>query len=124
MPACLLDARLACRTTWLQYKPETFEALAHTQTVDKLVKFFGYPEQLYDLTFDHTYMCRGLIIDKRRGNMLKVGSSRRQHPPGTAGAHSGRSGCRARRRVAHGASWGRSARASMPRRVQSVFSLE
>ncbi|KAL4448376.1 hypothetical protein ABPG75_005595 [Micractinium tetrahymenae] len=58
--------------TLAQYKPETFEALAHTQTVDKLVKFFGYPAELYDLTFDHTYMCRGLIIDKRRGNMLKV----------------------------------------------------
>jgi hypothetical protein len=28
----------------VQYKPETFEALAHQQTVDKLVKHFGYPK--------------------------------------------------------------------------------
>ena len=27
-----------------QYKPDTFEALAHRQTVDKLVKAFGYPQ--------------------------------------------------------------------------------
>ncbi len=26
-----------------QYKPDTFEGLAHRQTVDKLVKAFGYP---------------------------------------------------------------------------------
>lgn len=26
------------------YKPETFETLAHQQTVDKLVRYFGYPE--------------------------------------------------------------------------------
>lgn len=27
-----------------QYKPDTFEGLAHRQTVDKLVKAFGYPQ--------------------------------------------------------------------------------
>lgn len=36
------------------------------------VKHFGYPKILYDLKFDHTYMTRGLVIDKARGNMLKV----------------------------------------------------
>jgi HAD superfamily 5'-nucleotidase-like hydrolase len=46
--------------------------LAHRQTVDKLVKAFGYPEALYCLAFDYRYMMRGLVIDKRRGNMLKV----------------------------------------------------
>ena len=29
--------------TLAQYKPDTFEGLAHRQTVDKLVKAFGYP---------------------------------------------------------------------------------
>jgi hypothetical protein len=33
----------------VQYKPETFEALAHQQTVDKLVKHFGYPKVPPDL---------------------------------------------------------------------------
>lgn len=113
----------------MQYKPETFETLAHQQTIDKLVKVFGYPEvskgvvvavllfpafchpmqdppspsfgraaaataaaanrfqdqlisalsvlpsalqSLYELQFDWRYMTRGLVIDKKRGNMLKV----------------------------------------------------
>lgn len=30
--------------TLAQYKPEAFETLAHDQTVDKLVKYFGYPQ--------------------------------------------------------------------------------
>ena len=30
------------------------------------------PQQLYDLSFDYRYMMRGLVIDKRRGNMIKV----------------------------------------------------
>ncbi|GAB4817277.1 hypothetical protein N2152v2_004323 [Parachlorella kessleri] len=58
--------------TLAQYKPEEFETLAHRQTVEKLVKHFGYPKMLYDLEFDWRYMTRGLVIDKKRGNMIKV----------------------------------------------------
>lgn len=29
-------------------------------------------QELYNLAFDYRYMMRGLVIDKRRGNMLKV----------------------------------------------------
>jgi hypothetical protein len=52
--------------TLAQYKPETFEALAHEQTVRKLVEVFGYPPVLYEQPFDWTYMMRGLVIDKVR----------------------------------------------------------
>lgn len=31
-----------------------------------------YLQRLYDLTFDYRYMSRGLVIDKKRGNMLKI----------------------------------------------------
>jgi hypothetical protein len=41
-------------------------------TVDKLVKHFGYPPELYNLKFDHRYMMRGLLMDKRRGNVVKI----------------------------------------------------
>lgn len=58
--------------TLAQYKPETFELLAYTQTVDKLTRNFGYPEELKGRSFDHEYMMRGLTIDKARGNVLKV----------------------------------------------------
>lgn len=58
--------------TLAQYKPETFENLAYAQTVEKLVKNFGYPAELLELDFDWRYMMRGLTIDKKRGNVLKV----------------------------------------------------
>lgn len=58
--------------TLAQYKPDTFETLAFYQTVEKLTKYFGYPKSLKDLTFDWRYMARGVIIDKARGNVIKV----------------------------------------------------
>lgn len=58
--------------TLAQYKPETFEALAHKATIDKLVRNFNYPESLRELKFSWDYMVKGLIIDKNRGNTLKV----------------------------------------------------
>lgn len=54
------------RSPPLQYKPDTFERLAHSATIEKLVSVFGYPPELHDLTFDWRYMMRGLIIDKVR----------------------------------------------------------
>jgi hypothetical protein len=53
--------------TLASYRPETFEALAHAQTVDKLVSCFGYPPRLKELGFEWRYMTRGLIMDKKRG---------------------------------------------------------
>eukprot|EP00898_Chlorokybus_atmophyticus_P002579 jgi/Chlat1/3321/Chrsp22S03415 len=58
--------------TLAQYKSETFETLAYQLTVQKLVTLFGYPEEILDWKFDWTYMVRGLAIDKRRGNILKM----------------------------------------------------
>jgi hypothetical protein len=58
--------------TLAQYKPETFEHLAYSQTVCKLSEKFGYPNDIKHLSFDWQYMMRGLTIDKRRGNVVKV----------------------------------------------------
>jgi hypothetical protein len=59
--------------TLASYVSETFEALAHAATVAKLVAAFGYPAApLRALAFDPHYMARGLVIDKARGNVLKV----------------------------------------------------
>lgn len=38
----------------------------------KLVKDYGYPEALLDIEYDHTFWVRGLIIDTKRGNFLKI----------------------------------------------------
>lgn len=53
------------------YKPETFEKLAYDETLKKLVEI-NYPEEILKWRFDPHYMIRGLIIDKNRGNVLKM----------------------------------------------------
>ncbi|XP_031261228.1 5'-nucleotidase domain-containing protein 4 isoform X3 [Pistacia vera] len=58
--------------TLAQYKPETFETLAYNGTIRKLVYDLGYPEELLEWSFDWRYMVRGLVLDKKRGNILKM----------------------------------------------------
>ncbi|KAK3009760.1 hypothetical protein RJ639_014278, partial [Escallonia herrerae] len=58
--------------TLAQYKPDTFESLAYEGTVRKLVYDLGYPKELLELSFDWKYMVRGLVLDKKRGNILKM----------------------------------------------------
>ena len=53
------------------YKHETFEKLAYEETLKKLVKM-GYPKEILKWQFDHKYMVRGLVIDKKLGNILKI----------------------------------------------------
>lgn len=62
--------------TLVQYKAETFEALAHEQTIIKLVNL-GYPPALFDLKFEWRYMMRGLVIDKVGAECRAVSISRR-----------------------------------------------
>ncbi len=54
------------------YKHETFEKLAYDETIKKLVNMLGYPKDLLKWQFDHKYMVRGLVIDKKLGNILKI----------------------------------------------------
>ncbi|KAJ4759952.1 Cytosolic purine 5'-nucleotidase [Rhynchospora pubera] len=58
--------------TLAQYKPETFEALAYQGTIAKLVNDLKYPDELLKWQFDWKYMVRGLVLDKKRGNILKM----------------------------------------------------
>ena len=58
--------------TLAMYKPETFETLAYSETKKKLVDVYGYPRAVLALEYDHTYMVRGLVVDKKRGNVLKM----------------------------------------------------
>lgn len=58
--------------TLAQYKPETFESMAYDGTVKKLVYNLGYPYEILEWTFDSKYMVRGLVLDKKRGNILKM----------------------------------------------------
>ena len=53
------------------YNRPTFEKLAFEETLKKLI-IEGYPEELLSVKFDPSYVQRGLLVDKHRGNLLKV----------------------------------------------------
>lgn len=58
--------------TLIRYNSENFERLSHTTMIDKLIKGKGYPEALRALNFDYNYAVRGLVIDRKMGNLLKL----------------------------------------------------
>jgi len=57
--------------TLAEYIPETFDVLAYDGAVRKLLAM-GYPEEIAAFVYDHAKYQRGLVIDKRRGNLLKL----------------------------------------------------
>ncbi|MBI2897377.1 MAG: HAD-IG family 5'-nucleotidase [Deltaproteobacteria bacterium] len=54
------------------YKQPEIDRLSVIATVDKLVVERGYPAELKELPFDCGFPIRGLLIDKDRGNILKM----------------------------------------------------
>lgn len=57
--------------TLVLYNRENFENLAFHATVQKFVEH-GYPEELLKLKFDPNFVIRGLLVDREKGNLLKV----------------------------------------------------
>lgn len=57
--------------TLAQYKAEPFDLLAYKGTIDKLLEM-GYPKEISSFTYDITRYQRGLVIDRARGNILKM----------------------------------------------------
>jgi HAD superfamily 5'-nucleotidase-like hydrolase len=58
--------------TLVRYKSENFEGLAHRIMREKLVKLKDYPKEILNLKFDFNSAIRGLVIDKAKGNLLKL----------------------------------------------------
>lgn len=58
--------------TLVRYNSKAFESLAHQSMVKKLVEQKNYPESILKLPFDFDLAIRGLVIDRKRGNLLKV----------------------------------------------------
>eukprot|EP00571_Detonula_confervacea_P015205 CAMPEP_0172298636 /NCGR_PEP_ID=MMETSP1058-20130122/1196_1 /TAXON_ID=83371 /ORGANISM="Detonula confervacea, Strain CCMP 353" /LENGTH=655 /DNA_ID=CAMNT_0013007917 /DNA_START=93 /DNA_END=2060 /DNA_ORIENTATION=- len=58
--------------TLAQYRQPQFDQLAFDGAKEKLVNALGYPKEVLDFEYDHTYWVRGLIIDTKRGNFLKI----------------------------------------------------
>lgn len=57
--------------TLIRYKTEEFERLSHSIMKEKLIKR-GYPESVRQLPFQYDLTIRGLVIDKKQGNILKL----------------------------------------------------
>ncbi len=58
--------------TLVRYKSANFEELAHNIMLKKLVSDRGYPDSILKLKFKFDRAIRGLVIDKKRGNVLKL----------------------------------------------------
>jgi HAD superfamily 5'-nucleotidase-like hydrolase len=58
------------------YNREVFDAVAHRQTLERLVERYGYPAEILTIPFDAHFAIRGLAIDKQTGHILKIDSHR------------------------------------------------
>jgi len=58
--------------TLAHYDPVPVEGLAFDLTKQKLVASKNYPKEILDLMYDPTFVVRGLVVDKKRGNLLKM----------------------------------------------------
>ncbi|MGZ3790008.1 MAG: HAD-IG family 5'-nucleotidase [Bacteriovorax sp.] len=58
--------------TIVRYNTEAFERFTHQEVLKKLVSEKKYPEEILKLEFDFQRVIQGLVIDKKRGNLLKV----------------------------------------------------
>lgn len=58
--------------TLVLYQKRPIEELAFDSTVAKILKRPGYPKSLAKLRYDPNACIRGLVVDKERGNVLKM----------------------------------------------------
>lgn len=58
--------------TIVRYNTEAFERFTHQAVLKKLVSEKKYPEDILKLEFDFHRVIQGLVIDKKKGNLLKV----------------------------------------------------
>jgi 5'-nucleotidase len=54
------------------YKKEVIERVAFEITIEKLIRMRGYPAQIQRLQYDPRSMVRGLVLDRKLGNVLKI----------------------------------------------------
>ncbi len=58
--------------TLAHYAPIPVEKLAFEVTKKKLVELKGYSAEILDYEYDPRFVTRGLVIDKKRGNIIKM----------------------------------------------------
>ena len=58
--------------TLVRYHSDAFESLAHHTMCRKLVEKRDYPSSILNLNFDFNLAIRGLVLDRKQGNLLKL----------------------------------------------------
>jgi HAD superfamily 5'-nucleotidase-like hydrolase len=58
--------------TLIRYKTENFETLVYRLVIEELITNQHYPEEIKQLQFNFTDAIRGLVIDSKNGNILKL----------------------------------------------------
>lgn len=58
--------------TLAPYVKRNLEALSFKLTAKRLVEELGYPQELLTLEYDRSFVMRGLVVDKRYGNIFKM----------------------------------------------------
>lgn len=58
--------------TLVRYNTNEFEKMSFDTTLKKLVENKNYPREILNLKFDYNHVIQGLVIDKKRGNLLKI----------------------------------------------------
>ena len=58
--------------TLIRYKTKNFEALVYQYVIDELVANKSYPLEIKSLVFRFDEAIRGLVIDSKNGNILKL----------------------------------------------------
>jgi 5'-nucleotidase len=54
------------------YQKHPMEQLQYQLTVEKLIATKGYPADIRKLSYDPSFIIRGLVVDKKRGHLLKM----------------------------------------------------
>lgn len=54
------------------YHQRRLEELSYQMTIERLVVNKGYPESVRSIPYDQAFVMRGLFIDKKSGNLLKI----------------------------------------------------
>ncbi len=54
------------------YHQRRIEQLSYDMTLQRLIEAYGYPADIASIAYDHQFVMRGLFVDKRHGNLLKI----------------------------------------------------
>ncbi len=58
--------------TLAPYVKRNIEELSFQMTKEKMVRNLGYPDEILALPYDASFVVRGLVVDKRLGNIFKM----------------------------------------------------